>query len=261
MSTSVLASLTRPDEHGRGHFLIVENAHGEYVLTAPEEPLREDRRPLDGLDCMRLAALGPAQPRPVVENPEGDYVVLVDGAPNLDRHTPLNPDDADVLAGPDAPVGRFGRRDDDIVALTAWVEEDQAVTFDAEAPEFADVPLVTLADGALAVERGEVDAGIAPLVLEHLRDRGEDAATRFGVFANPFGEFVCVPVGATIEPHEDLRHQAVLRGRSLMDGATTLSEAAAMLRAFADRLEAAETAGWQLDHRVTDDHGFPERRG
>jgi len=40
-----------------------------------------------------------------------------------------------------------------------------------------------------------------------------------------------------------------------MDGAETLSEAAKMLRDFADHIEKLEREGWQLDGPVADDYG------
>ena len=41
-----------------------------------------------------------------------------------------------------------------------------------------------------------------------------------------------------------------------MDGATTLAEAAAKLRAFADELDTLAVEGWQLSGAIEDDYGF-----
>jgi hypothetical protein len=48
----------------------------------------------------------------------------------------------------------------------------------------------------------------------------------------------------------------IIRAKWTMDEATTLSEAAAMLRAAADRLEELEKEGWQLVRPIADDYGF-----
>jgi hypothetical protein len=45
----------------------------------------------------------------------------------------------------------------------------------------------------------------------------------------------------------------------LFDGAETLTEAAQMLRAEADRLETLERDGWQLQGPVSDDYGLIAR--
>lgn len=47
----------------------------------------------------------------------------------------------------------------------------------------------------------------------------------------------------------------IIRAKWAMDGARTLSEAAAKLRAFAQALEEWEQDGWQLMGRVDDDYG------
>lgn len=41
-----------------------------------------------------------------------------------------------------------------------------------------------------------------------------------------------------------------------MDGASTLAEAARLLRAHADWLEALQREGWELIAPIDDDHGF-----
>jgi hypothetical protein len=47
-----------------------------------------------------------------------------------------------------------------------------------------------------------------------------------------------------------------LRAKWVMDGATTLAEAAAMLRAEADRIEQLGKDGWTLEGPIDDDWGF-----
>lgn len=47
-----------------------------------------------------------------------------------------------------------------------------------------------------------------------------------------------------------------LRAKWVMDGATTLTEAAAMLRAEADRIEQLSKDGWTLEGAIDDDWGF-----
>jgi hypothetical protein len=53
--------------------------------------------------------------------------------------------------------------------------------------------------------------------------------------------------------------EQVIRGQWLMDGATSLKQAAAQLRAVADHLESREAEGWQLTCRIDDDWGFIRR--
>ena len=53
----------------------------------------------------------------------------------------------------------------------------------------------------------------------------------------------------------------VVRAKWAMDGATTLGEAAAMLRAMAADLEAREADGWRLTGPIQDDYGFVRRTG
>lgn len=48
----------------------------------------------------------------------------------------------------------------------------------------------------------------------------------------------------------------VIRAKWVMDGATTLSEAAEKLEAFATTLRQIEKDGWQLTGPVEDDYGF-----
>lgn len=55
---------------------------------------------------------------------------------------------------------------------------------------------------------------------------------------------------------EDDPLDEVIRAKWVMDGASTLSEAAENLRAFAAYLEGMEKEGWQLTAPVADDYGF-----
>ena len=48
----------------------------------------------------------------------------------------------------------------------------------------------------------------------------------------------------------------IIRAKWIMDDATTLHEAAGMLRAEADRLERLHAEGWRLERPVEDDYGF-----
>lgn len=61
--------------------------------------------------------------------------------------------------------------------------------------------------------------------------------------------------GTTEEPGE------TIRAKWLFEGAETLSEAAQMLRAEADRLVELERDGWQLQDPVSDDYGLIARTG
>jgi hypothetical protein len=259
METSGLKWLARFDEHGRAHFRVVENLRGEFVLDAQDRPVAKGHRPLAGVDCMRLALLAPERPSLVVESADGDYVVLVESPPDLERHSPLDFDDSELLTNVDECFGHYGRRDDDVLRLTPWAPEDEIVPFNPDGERFSDVPVVEAGDEGMSIIRGELDERLHRAVLAWLDTAAREPGARYGVFANPFGEFTCVMVGAPLEPHEDLRYQAMVRGRSAMDGAKSLSEAAEALRALADQLDAAEADGWQLPHPITNDHGFPER--
>lgn len=55
------------------------------------------------------------------------------------------------------------------------------------------------------------------------------------------------------EPEDD---REPLRGKWVMDGATTLAEAAAKLRERADELDRLAGEGWVLDGPIGDDWGF-----
>jgi hypothetical protein len=58
---------------------------------------------------------------------------------------------------------------------------------------------------------------------------------------------------------DDESSSETVRAKWAMDGATTLSEAAAKLVEFADELKKLEADGWQLAAPVNDDYGFIER--
>jgi hypothetical protein len=61
------------------------------------------------------------------------------------------------------------------------------------------------------------------------------------------------------EAEFDPEHEDVIRAKWSMDGAKTLSEAAARLRGHAEALERLEREGWQLTQPVEDDYGFIHR--
>lgn len=255
-----LASIIRRDEDGQASVSLVANARGEYVLVHPDEELPPGYHELDGVACMALAALDTGRPSLVVEGEPGEYVVLVDGLPDPGGHSPLGLDDAELLAGPDGPIARYGRRDEDVLTLTPWSDEDRLVAFDPDDEQFVDVPLVTLKDAGLEIERGTLEPALVPLVRDHLAGRQDISGEWYGVLTNLFGEFVCIPVGGLIAPHEDVRRQGVLRAATLLDGSRSLSEASDRLRAFAERLDQAQAAGWTLPYPIVDALGFPERR-
>jgi len=52
-----------------------------------------------------------------------------------------------------------------------------------------------------------------------------------------------------------MTYTAIIRGKWLMDGAKTLSAAAAKLEEFANFLRDMEAAGLQLDGEIEDDYG------
>lgn len=54
----------------------------------------------------------------------------------------------------------------------------------------------------------------------------------------------------------DPHHEDTIRAKWAMDGASTLSEAAKMLRDYADDLVKMEKDGWQLTQEIADDYGF-----
>lgn len=48
----------------------------------------------------------------------------------------------------------------------------------------------------------------------------------------------------------------IVRAKWIIDGATTLAEAAQKARAFADHLQGLHDQGYVLDSPIADDHGF-----
>jgi hypothetical protein len=250
-----LMDLGALDGQGHAEYRLAAGPHGDLILCHPKQPLREGLRELDPAEKLRLAALSIERPALVVETADdnGLYVVLVNEPVDLERHVPLGPGDAELLAHVHASA-RFGRRDDDILTLTPWNEDDEVLHFDADDPSFADVPLVSLADdGQLVWHRGETPEQTHLVVRLQLRREDATPDEQFGVLTNPFGEYLCVKNGATLLPHEDLRRQALVSLSGLLDGASSLRDAAQRLRAMAARLEGAEEAGWNLVHDVVDD--------
>lgn len=57
------------------------------------------------------------------------------------------------------------------------------------------------------------------------------------------------------EDHEEIQPE-IIRGKGLFEDAATLAEAAAMLRAEADRLDQLARDGWELEEPVGDDYGL-----
>jgi hypothetical protein len=179
--------------------------------------------------------------------------VLVDEPVDLDRHVPLGPTDAELLANVQA-WAQFGHRDDDVLVLTPWNEDDQVLHFSADDEPFHDVPVVSIDDnGELIWHRGQTPEQTHLVIRLQLRREDAQPDERFGVLTNPFGEYLCIREGSTLLPHEDLRRQALVSLSGLLDGATSLPDAAARLRAFAKRLDGAAEAGWSLVHPVMDD--------
>lgn len=58
----------------------------------------------------------------------------------------------------------------------------------------------------------------------------------------------------------DLEDSKIVRAKWAMDDATTLSEAAAKVEAFAAYLRDLESEGWQLIGPVEDDYGFIKQK-
>jgi hypothetical protein len=54
--------------------------------------------------------------------------------------------------------------------------------------------------------------------------------------------------------------RSIIRAKWSFDGATTLSEAAACLQAYASDLLVMEQEGWQLESPIEDDYGFIVRK-
>lgn len=254
-----LADIARHADDGRLVVRIFGRSSGELVLADPQVALRRiDLRELDGVECMQLAAAATAGPPLVVESVDGDYVVLPEAEPDAQRHLPLNLDDAEVLSGPAAAIGRFGRRADDIIPLTPWAPDHLQVAFDVDDPAFADVPIVDYAsEKGTTVVRGELEEGLRQLVDDHLADVDEDG--RYGVFSNVFGEFAVYRTGEPVEPHHDIRSATVIDVPALLEGAETPGEVAVRLRFLADRMLGAAEQGWSLAVPVSDGYAYPER--
>ena len=255
-----LQDLSVTDDEGRTWFALNENDRGEFVVGRVGEQAPPGAHPLPGERRRRLAERPVQRAGLVVESTDGQYVVLVDHDPDPERHLPLGLDDAEALVITPPAAVRFGGRPTDVLPLSAWAAEDEAVTFDPDKEEFVDVPLVALAgSGTLAVHRGEVPDRLRHRVARHLKEVGAEIDEPHGLIANAFDEFVAVSVGQQLSPHEDLRRQTLLRSSALLDGSRTLSEAALRLRDFADMIERAETGGWQLVVPWSRDIGLPER--
>ena len=254
-----LERISMLDGQGRRMYRVALDPSGDLVLCSPTGPLAGGLRELDVQDRIRLAALSLDHPALVVEGARGSYVVLVDRPVDLERHVPLGADDAELLMSGSARA-QFGRRDDDVLTLTPWAEEDEVRVFSAEDPAFADVGVVSVADdGSLTWHRGGVDKGLLPAVHGELERMGPEPGVHIGVMTNAFGEVLCVEEGAPLLPHEDIRRQTLFASTTLLEGAHSLAEATARLRAVADRLERADRTGWQLVHPVVSGIAFAER--
>jgi hypothetical protein len=64
------------------------------------------------------------------------------------------------------------------------------------------------------------------------------------------------PQGGSRLDLEDETDDEVIRSKWVMDGATTLQEAADKLREYALWLEQQHASGWKLRSSVEDDYGF-----
>src|SRR5688572_33464415 len=151
-----LMELGELDGSGNARYRVAAGPSGDLVLCHPAQPLAEGLRELEPAEKLRLAALSTERPALVVEATNGpQYILLVDEPVDLNRHVPLGPTDAELLANVQA-MAQFGRRDDDYLTLTPWNEEDQVLHFSSEDTSFEDVPLVSLDDnGELVWHRGQ----------------------------------------------------------------------------------------------------------
>ena len=254
-----LERISALDSEGRRTYRVAADASGDLVLCSPTGPLNGDLRELDVQERVRLAALSSEHPALVVEGARGSYVVLVDRPVDLERHVPLGADDAELLMSGSARA-QFGRRDDDVLTLTPWAEEDEVRIFSADDPAFADVAIVSVdEEGSLTWHRGGVDRGLLPAVHGELDRTEPEPGTPVGLLTNAFGEVMCVEEGSPLLPHEDIRRQTLFASSTLLEGARSLKEATARLRAVADRLERADRTGWRLVHPVVSGIAFAER--
>lgn len=254
MTQTGLLELAEVDE-GNARYRIALADNGDLVLCHPRQRMGKGLRDLEAAERIRLAELSSERPALVVETADdaGHYVVLVDQPVDLQRHVPLGPEDAELLAHVNA-TATFGRRDEDILALTPWNEDDGVVYLSVDDDEFRDVPLVSITDdGDLEWHRGGVPSTMELLIRVQLRSGGASPETRYAVLLNPFGECVCIAEGSALLPHEDVRRQALVGTHGLLDGAASLADAAKRLRSFADRLDIAIEAGWQLNHPISED--------
>ena len=259
MGSSRLAEIAR-HEDGRLLVRIFGRRDRALVLADPQQAVeRDDLRELSGLECMQLAAAATDRPPLVVESVEGDYLVLPEANPDAGRHLPLNLDDIEVLSGPAAAMGRFGRRTDDLIDLTPWAPDHLQVAFELGDPAFADIPVVAYADGLIMMVRGDLDPAIAELVAQHLREVDEEG--QYGVFSNVFGEFAVYAVGDYVEPHNDLRQATVIDVPAMVERVDTLADCAVRLRLLADRLQRAAEEGWVLAAPGSGGYLYPERAG
>lgn len=257
MSSPRLAALARHSDDDRLVVRIFRDQKGALMLATPEQQEADPTlSELDGFECMRLAAAATDGPPLVVELLDGGYCVLLNDEPDPRKHLPLQIDDADVLLGPAAALGGFGRRTDDVIPLAPWAPDYLQVDFEPDDPAFLDVPIVAYGD-EVAVTRGDLDEQVLGLVTTHLNDVGE--AGQYGVFHNEFGEFSVYAVGERVEPHNDVRLATVIDLPSLIEGSESLNECALRLRQLADRMEIAEKNGWTLSLPVNDGYAYPER--
>jgi hypothetical protein len=86
------------------------------------------------------------------------------------------------------------------------------------------------------------------------RDMSDDIEFDFGEPELPDDDGFIDDENEDFEPDDE-----IIRAKWTMDKAETLSEAAAMLRGFADHLVGLESEGWQLTRPVEDDYGFIKR--
>lgn len=258
MTSSRLGALARHGDNGRLVIRIFKRAAGQLVLADPDIAVqRSDLRELSGFECMRLAAAATAGPPLVVEETGGDFILLPDLQPESNRHLPLSLDDAEVLLGPAAALGGFGRRTDDVIPLLPWAPDYLQVQFDPDDPAFTDVPIVEYAGDVTRLVRGDLEDPVLDLVTSHLKDVDEPG--QYGVFHNEFGEFAVYAVGENIEPHNDVRAGTVIDVPALVEGAGSLTECATRLRQLAERMEIAEQRGWTLAAPISDGYAYPER--
>lgn len=62
--------------------------------------------------------------------------------------------------------------------------------------------------------------------------------------------------GDEIDEDEEEEFDEIIRAKWTFDGSKTLTEAAQMLRSYADYLEELEKDGWKLREEIRDDYGF-----